>query len=197
MLPWVRIPPLPPLRADASFDQSQFVHYQLQACFGLFFSSLWLFFWVRAPRNTTGPLNLHPRLRPEPSKRRKLRRGVACNARDLWRAIVSNAHPALYTSGYCQQRPSNKKLLILALVSLCCGSCALPGPGQYAPFGPNDHAFIVRATVSARSRTRQKAISEFPENSQSTVDSSQFMRAAALGDFYAGNFLSEPALCKV
>jgi hypothetical protein len=51
------------------FDQSQFVHYQLQACFGLFFSSLWLFFWVRAPQNTTGPLNLHPRIRLEPSTR--------------------------------------------------------------------------------------------------------------------------------
>jgi hypothetical protein len=124
------------------FDQSQFVRYQLQACFGLFFSSLWLFFWVRAPQNTTGPLNLHPRIRLEPNTLSKHARGVARNARDLWRAVASNAYPALHNSGYCQQRTSNKRLLILALVSLCCGSCALPGPGQYAPFGPNDHAFM-------------------------------------------------------
>ena len=64
----------------------------------------------------TGPLNPHP---PH-------RNNIRCRNQEL-----------------CRLNPLNKKLLILAIASLCSGSCAsLFGPPGYTPYGPNDHAFL-------------------------------------------------------
>jgi hypothetical protein len=54
-----------------------------------------------------------------------------------------------------------KPLLLLALVSLCCGSCAYHAATQHTPFGPNDHAFMAAQPYPSEIALAKKRFQNF------------------------------------